>query len=128
MRITIGQLRRVIKEEIQRVVEADFDPTARVNIGIREKTPQAGGSQQELTSTSIKDAFDSFRKKDVSLTSVAQKLGINDMKLLTPELIKGAGLDLYGGTTLSDPSKPIDSTGPAGPIKKSKQPVMLPSS
>lgn len=130
MRITIGQLRRVIKEEIQRAVEEDFNPKARVNIGIREKTPQTGESQQELTSASIKDAFDSFGKKDVSLTDVAQKLGIKNMNLLTSQLIKGAGLDLYNGTTLSDPSKPIDSTAPAGPIKKSNQPVMfmLPSS
>jgi hypothetical protein len=82
MRIAIGQLRRVIKEEIQRIAEAGFDPKAAVIV------PGLGKPKviPEPTSEELKNAFETIKTK--------AGIDLHFGRIVTPEELTAAGLEV----------------------------------
>lgn len=123
MRITVGQLRRVIQEEIQRIAEAGFDPKATISIPPFKKM---SAPPQDIDSNAI---IDSFKKGNKTLATLAANLRVDDIGKITPDLLASAGLEVDPtGVNLrmigdKKPSPTLVSAQP--PIQKSKHAVQM---
>lgn len=123
MRITVRQLRRVIKEEIQRIAEAGFDPKATVFVPpVKKNKPPL----QDVDSSAI---IASFEKGNKTLTTLAADLGVNDIRKITSDLLAAAGLEVdpTGVNLQATKDKKTSTTLPpvGPPIQKSKRAVVI---
>lgn len=123
MRITVGQLRRVIKEEIQRIAEAGFDPKATIFVPPVKKNEQP---LQDIDSNAI---IASFKKGNKTLAALATNLGVNDVRKITPDLLASAGLEVdpTGVNLQMIGDEKISSTlmSAQPPVRKSKHAVQM---